>query len=100
VCEKFEFRKDDQARDKIDYTAAELVGTVKTYAGVEGFDLIMQGSALIGRTAFWSDDNKKVKQLGLYKPECAPHGMDALRHVLYYVTFTLNDHYYLGKLPR
>lgn len=98
VCEKFEFRKDDQRRDKIDYLACELVGTVKTYCQVEDIPLVMQGSSLIGKTAFWSDDNAKVKQLGLYDPKYAPHGMDALRHLLYYHSFTLNQKEWFQRL--
>ena len=99
ICEKFEFRKDDQARDKIDYLPAELVGVVKLYAYQNPhIKLTMQGSSLIGSSAFWSDDNKKVKQLGLYNSKAAPHGMDSLRHVLYYVSFTLNDQHFIQGL--
>lgn len=98
ICEKFEFRKDDAARDKIDYMACELVGTVKTYCQTHEVPLIMQGSSLIGKTAFWSDDNEKVRQLGLYNRQFAPHGMDALRHALYYLSFTLNQTEWFQRL--
>lgn len=104
IVEKFEFRKDDQARDKIDYMAAEIVGVCKVWAQQEWHqrgamnNLIMQGSSLIGKTAFWSDDNKRVKQLGLYDSKVAPHGMDAMRHLLYYLSFTLNQTEWFRKL--
>lgn len=98
ICEKFEFRKDDQARDKIDYTAAELVGVVKLYSQQTQSQLVMQGSSVVGKTAFWSDDNARVKKLKLYKAGAAPHGMDAMRHILYYQTFTRGDDKWLTLL--
>jgi hypothetical protein len=90
ILERFEFRKDDQKRDKIDYTAAEYVGVCTLFARLEGIELILQGSAQVGASAFWADDNRKVRQLGLYNSKAAPHGMDGLRHLLYHLTFKMD----------
>lgn len=98
IVEKFEFRKDKE-RDNINYVAAELVGVVKLYAQrSERIRLVEQSSSLIGKTAFWSDDNQRVKRLRLYDPKASPHGMDALRHLLYFLTFTCKDERWLEKL--
>jgi hypothetical protein len=103
IVERFEFRKDDAQRAKIDYRAAEYVGVCKLWAqqafyGPNAFPLKMVSASTIGKTAFWSDDNRKVKEIGLYNAKAAPHGMDALRHILYYVTFTCSDNFYLRML--
>jgi hypothetical protein len=91
VCEKFEFRKDDvQQREKIDFTAAEYVGVVK-YQSHNWDHLQMQGSAqAVGKAAFWTND--KLRKLNLFKAgKEQRHEMDALRHLLYYMAFTLNQ---------
>lgn len=96
LLELFQHRPDQQAAD---IRAAEYVGVGKLYAQQNPhINTVMVSASTIGKTAFWSDDNKRVKQLGLYNSKAAPHGMDALRHVLYYVTFTLKDNYWLEKL--
>lgn len=101
IVERFEFRRDDQMRDKIDYLAAELVGVCKLYAYQEGLrqsSFVLQGASLIGKKAFWSDDNEKVKKVGLYNSKAYPHGMDGLRHLLYWTSFTLDDSRFLERL--
>jgi hypothetical protein len=103
MVERFEFRKDDAARAKIDYDAAEYVGVCKLWAqqavyGRLSFPLHLVSASTIGKSAFWSDDNKRVKQIGLYDSKAAPHGMDAKRHILYYISFTLHDNFYLEML--
>lgn len=104
VCERFEFRKTDQYRDKIDYTAAEYVGVVKLFAKMyknANVKLIMQSASQVKEKKgqenppFWTE--AKIKHLGLWVPG-KPHAMDAVRHYLYYRTFTLGDKTLLYKL--
>lgn len=93
IIEKFEFRKDDQLRDKIDFTAAEYVGVAK-FVGWKLLDdhVIMQGSS--EAKAFWTDD--KLRALGLYGD--TRHSRDALRHVLKYMTFKRRQRWLLNAL--
>lgn len=100
IVERFEFRKDERGRAKIDYMASQLEGVCRLYAQLHHtrVKLVMQGANMIGKTAFWSDDNKKVKAVGLYNSKAAPHGMDALRHILYYVSFVLQHDHWLRML--
>jgi hypothetical protein len=96
LLERFEHRPNQQA---VDIRAAEYVGVCKLCMQQNDYlPLHMVSASTIGRTSFWADDNKRVKQIGLYNSKAAPHGMDALRHILYYVTFTLKDNYWLEKL--
>jgi hypothetical protein len=104
VCERFEFRKNEQYRDKIDYKAVEYIGVIKLFAkicGQSSVKLVMQSaSAACGETAFFGDGkegNEKLKQLGLWLPG-QPHAMDATRHYAYYRTFVLNDQTFLHAL--
>lgn len=97
VVERFEFRQSDaQTRSKIDYRAGEYVGVCCLWAQQEGIKLVLQQAAQA--KAFWMDD--KIKQLTLWRPEAFPHGIDALRHLMYYVTFTLNDQRWLLQLRK
>lgn len=100
IVENFEYRKEDaQKRNKIDLAAAQYVGVVNLFAQANPhITFVVQQGSQVGKTAFWSDDNKKVKKLGLYNPKAAPHGMDALRHVLYYLSFTLGEEQWFTKL--
>lgn len=95
ICESFQHRPNQQAAN---LTAVEYIGVVKLWCEQHDVQLAMQPSSVIGTSAFWSDDNVRVRQLKLYKKDAAPHGMDALRHFLYYVTFKLGSRYFLGKL--
>lgn len=111
VCERFEFRKEEQDRDKIDYKAVEYIGVIKLFAKMyrrSGVKLIMQGaSSTCGETAFFGDNkntkrvpyggNQRLKALGLWLPG-KPHAMDATRHYAYYRTFVLNDQTFLCAL--
>jgi hypothetical protein len=105
ICERFQFRPDDaQSREKIELISKEYEGVVKLYAEYNDVKLVSQNSAqAVGATAFWGDangankGNHKIKKLGLWKVD-NPHAMDALRHYLYYVTFTLKDNFYLHQM--
>jgi len=109
VLEKFEYQKEKaQTREYLNYDASEYVGVVKTWHGIYGKDrgagLALQSpSQAVGkhtgddRTCFW--DNEKLKKLGLYKPgKQFRHEMDALRHLLYHVSFTLKDNEFINQL--
>lgn len=105
VCEKFEFRKTDEHRDKIDYAAARYEGVINLFAQQfkdTNVKLIMQSASGIkekkqnvDNPPFWTE--AKIKHIGLWVPG-APHAMDATRHYLYYRTFTLKDKTLLYKL--
>jgi hypothetical protein len=104
VCERFEFRKNERDRDKIDYIAGQYEGVVKLFCQQFkgcGVKLIMQSAShTVGRKAFFGDGpegNEKMKQLGLYFPG-ERHATDAARHYAYYRTFTLKDSTFLLKL--
>jgi hypothetical protein len=107
VCERFEFRKSDADRDKIDYISAEYIGVVKLigqmYKANSNVKLVMQSASQVkGRkdanddpTVFFNDD--RLKKLGLWLPNMR-HAMDATKHYAYYRTFTLNDKTYFHQL--
>lgn len=102
ITERFEFRKEDQERDKIEYISAEYNGVVKLFGQMyrdSGVKIILQSASQVKGTkinpAFWTDD--KLKKLALWIPG-QRHAMDATRHYLYYRTFTLKDNALLYKL--
>jgi hypothetical protein len=102
ICERFQFLHENRDRMKIDFTPAELVGVIKFVAGnTDNAGLVMQNpSVAVGRTAFWGDGpggNAKLKKLKLWF-EGKKHGRDAVRHILWYITFTRKDDYYLTLL--
>jgi hypothetical protein len=107
LCERFEFRKEEEQREKIDYIAKEYEGVVKLFSRMnlreEDLELVMQGASYtVGKTAFWGDGpegNDRIKSLGLWQPG-RKHALDALRHYLFYVSFTLRDNQFINKLPR
>jgi len=87
LCEQFDFRKDEQFRDKIDYTAREVIGVLKYEFGFVDFVRLDFTGASLGK-GFWTDD--KIRRLGLWEPG-NKHAMDATRHVLRYRTFERNE---------
>lgn len=90
VCESFQYRN---SLDKAVLIPLEYIGVITLWAEQRNRELVMQTPAM-GK-GFWTDD--KLKTLGLYRPG-APHAMDATRHWLYYVTFTLKDKTYVNAL--
>jgi hypothetical protein len=80
VCEEFEYR--NRARSGLDLTPVKLIGVVSMYARSNSARLHMQ-SAARGK-GHYSDS--KLKKLGLYQAG-KPHGRDALRHLLHWLTF-------------
>jgi hypothetical protein len=94
VLERFNFRKDERDRTKIIYTPAEIVGIVRLWCQKNNVHCELQ-MASEAKAGFWDDD--KLRRLGLYKSG-SKHAMDALKHCMQYLTFTLNDQYYIYKL--
>lgn len=104
VCERFLFLHENRHRDKIDYTPNEYIGILKLFHEVYSTPVEWQNSSqACGASAFWGDNkkgnggNEKIKELGLWVPG-KPHGMDSLRHLLYYVSFEMNDDYFIQRL--
>lgn len=104
IYERFEFKKSEQDREKIEYISKEYEGVVKLFAQKNvGHQLqaIGQGSAhAVGKTAFWGDGpggNEKIKRLGMYVSGMK-HAMDALRHYLYWYSFTRGDKFFIMQL--
>lgn len=73
------------ARDKtkLDLTAVEVIGVIKQYANSQQREVELQAQQPSHAKFFWN--NKKLKQLGMYKAGM-PHANDALRHLLTYLT--------------
>jgi hypothetical protein len=93
VCESFQNRGMGK-----EIVSAEYIGVVKAFVQ-ESNQMTMfrerewyfeQVAATIkgNDNVFWTDD--KVKQLGLWAPN-RRHEMDALKHLLHHMTFTLQD---------
>lgn len=104
IYEPFTFQQNQQDRPKIEYLPAEYVGVIILYGQLNGCMLVPQiASSVVGKTAFWGDSkegNTRVRYTGLWKRQHYPHGMDALRHMLYYETFTLQMKTWLNMLPK
>lgn len=91
ICERFDYRRHLM---NADLTAVEYIGIVNLYCKSSGTELKLQ-QQLKGDKGLWTND--KLKQLGLYKPG-KPHAMDALRHMLYYITVDRGDSYWVKML--
>ena len=97
VCEDFKWRPHLQpgrgAERAIELVSVEYIGITRLWTLDKGRELVLQQPSQ-GKQ-FWTDD--KLKKIGVYKPGM-PHAMDAVRHVLYYVSFTLQDRHYINML--
>lgn len=79
ICEDFEYR--NRARAGLDLTPPKLIGVVQLYCS-NGVPLYMQ-KASTGKGHY--TDNR-LKSIGMYV-KGRPHGRDALRHLLHWLTF-------------
>jgi hypothetical protein len=98
VCESFEFRKNekDRTRDNIVLDSKEYIGIVNLYKQtfdattanrIGGLQVVYQ-TAAIGK-GFWTDNKLQVAgRLATPKTRWV-HANDAMRHLLYYMTFTM-----------
>lgn len=99
VCEEFEYRKDAEAetREKIEYISKEYIGVVKLFRDTYPHQVYLRMQSASIAKQFWKMD--KVKKVGLWPPG-KKHASDAIKHYLYYVTFTLKDDRYLNMLGK
>lgn len=87
VCESFTYRN---GLAKADLIPVEYIGVIRLWCERKERPMTMQTPSMAKK--FF--DDKKVKAAGLWKPSM-PHAMDAVRHLLYYITFTLKDERFL-----
>jgi hypothetical protein len=97
VCESFEYRRDQ--RDNVNLISKEYIGVVKRLqqerASKGTVPLRVHFQTAAKGKGFWTD--QKIKKLGLWWPG-HKHAMDALRHLLHYQAFGLNDQDLLRRL--
>ena len=89
VCESFVY----QRRDKVDLSPVEMIGVTKLYCERAGISYHEQTPSQA--KTFWTD--KKIKTCGLWVPG-NPHAIDAARHLLYFMTFTIGDQRWMHML--
>jgi hypothetical protein len=95
VCEEFQYQiRRNQGVDMpgIVLVSKEYIGVAKIWCDLRGK---VYHEQKLSSLKFWDDD--KLKKIGLYEPG-KPHRNDAVRHLLYYITFTLEDQSYVMKL--
>jgi hypothetical protein len=85
VYEQFEFRP-NPGRKLVVLDSREYIGIIKLYSQTELRSVTIKSQTASQAKAFWTDD--KIKTLALWTPG-KKHAMDAMRHILYYQTFTL-----------
>lgn len=95
VCERFDFRKTDQTREKIDYISREYIGVVKLFEQSTDNRVRVRLQGASQAKEFW--DDQKLRRIGMYYPR-SKHARDATRHYLYYVSFALKDDRYIHML--
>lgn len=93
ICEDFTFRPNPNRR-KVVLDSKEYIGVVKLYGSAYDVPVKMQMASQA--KGFWGEDNR-IRKLGLWQPG-QRHAMDALRHMLYYLSFDLNDNRFLLQL--
>jgi len=91
ICERFDYRGHQMSAD---LTAVEYIGITELYCRLNRVPLEYQ-QQLKGHKGLWTND--KLKTLDLYEPG-KPHAMDALRHMLYFVTINKGDSYWVRRL--
>ena len=84
VYERFDYRRN---KKHAELDSVEYIGIIKLYSQMTNCPLAEQPQ-LKGHKGFWTDD--KLKELDLYTPNIT-HPNDAVRQLLYYMTFTLQD---------
>jgi hypothetical protein len=89
VCEDFVYMH----REHVVLTPVEYIGIAHLYAVQQDIPFVKQPPGAPKK--FWTGE--KLKRVGLYKPSQG-HAMDALRHALYYLTFTAKDTQWIEAL--
>lgn len=90
VCEQFQYQQRSQ---RVDLFPRELIGVVKLYCQKNGITLSLQPAAHAKKLF----ETEKLKKLHLWEPN-RPHAMDAIRHLLYFVTVEQKDNYFVNQL--
>jgi hypothetical protein len=93
VCESFEFRNTDRRhRDSLNLMSREYIGVAKLFyhQRMAPADFQQLRFQTAGKAKGFIPDsgpmaNKKIKDAGLWYPN-QKHAMDAMRHLLYYLT--------------
>lgn len=106
VCESFEYRIVKSKGTKmpgVNLISRNYIGVVELFDQCFEVGLVMQTPAQGGgghnHSGFWKND--KLKKLGLYKaPEGRQHMADALRHALYWLSFTKKDDHFIRLLKQ
>lgn len=92
IYERFLFQNRKQ---KVVLDSCEHIGIAKLYSQLTGKALAPQTAASAKNV--WTDD--KLKRLCLWE-KGKPHAMDAVRHLLYFVTSELGINQYINQLRR
>lgn len=89
VYERFQY----QRRPNVDLYPVEVIGVLKMYT--QKLDIPIKEQTPAQAKNLWTDS--KLKTLGLWEPS-QPHAMDALRHLLYYMTVWKEDRTWINLL--
>ena len=89
VFERFTY----QRRDKVVLWPVEVIGIIRLFG--EQFEIPMFPQTPSQAMNLMTDD--KLKRMGLYKPSLV-HGMDAIRHLMYYLVVTKGERQWLESL--
>lgn len=104
IGERFDYRPvgkynfgGSRAIPKVDLTPRNVLGILDLACDYAGIEIVWQAPADVNGddgkktkdpSVFWTDD--RLKHLGLYKAATI-HAMDAVKHILYYRSFTLKE---------
>lgn len=91
VYERFDYRPH---QPMVDLFPIELIGVIQLYGLHTQCKLVPQPQ-LKGHGGFWTDE--KLRTLELYRTGEGGHSNDAIRQLLYYITFDLCNPYYVEK---
>ena len=89
VFERFTY----QRRDKVVLYPVEVIGVIRLFA--EQFEIPLYAQTPSSAMNLFTDE--KIKKMGLWTPGLV-HGMDALRHLLYYMVVTKGERKWLNAL--
>ena len=98
ICEEFQYqirRNKGVDMPGVVLVSKEYIGITKLWCDIRQKEYVEQKLHVVGPSAFWTDD--KLKAIDLYAAG-KPHRNDAVRHLLYYITFTLGEKGYVMKL--
>jgi len=80
-------------RHRVELFPVQVIGVIRLYAHLNVVDEYSHTASMA--KGFWTDE--KIKRLDLWVPSQG-HGMDALRHLLYHITVTMNDRTWVEKI--